>query len=55
MHTRRTTKTGARAKNLTILEHLQELRKRLMICAAALVARMAASFYLADDLGAATG
>ena len=32
-------------KNLTILEHLQELRKRLMICAAALFIGMGLSFY----------
>jgi sec-independent protein translocase protein TatC len=32
-------------KNLTILEHLQELRRRLMICGAALVIAMIASFY----------
>src|SRR5918992_2535047 len=32
-------------KNLTILEHLQELRHRLMICAVALVAGMVVSFY----------
>ena len=32
-------------KNLTILEHLQEVRYRLMICAGALVIAMIASFY----------
>ena len=32
-------------KNLTILEHLQELRNRLMICGAALVLGMIVSFY----------
>src|SRR5687767_1637570 len=32
-------------KNLTILEHLQELRHRLMICAGALILAMAVSFY----------
>ena len=32
-------------KNLTILEHLQELRGRLMWCAIALVVAMAVSFY----------
>jgi sec-independent protein translocase protein TatC len=32
-------------KNLTILEHLQELRRRLMICAGALVLAMVLSFY----------
>jgi len=32
-------------KNLTVLEHLQELRQRLMICAGALVVGMVASFY----------
>lgn len=32
-------------KNLTILEHLQELRQRLMICAIALVVGVAVSFY----------
>jgi sec-independent protein translocase protein TatC len=32
-------------KNLTILEHLQELRHRLMICAIALVLATALSFY----------
>src|SRR3989304_2283444 len=32
-------------KSLTILEHLQELRQRLMICAGALVVGMVASFY----------
>jgi sec-independent protein translocase protein TatC len=32
-------------KNLTILEHLEELRHRLMICAIALVVATAASFY----------
>jgi sec-independent protein translocase protein TatC len=32
-------------KNLTILEHLQELRYRLMICAGALVLAMLASFW----------
>ena len=32
-------------KNLTILEHLQELRYRLMICAGALVIAMVLSFY----------
>jgi len=32
-------------KSLTILEHLQELRQRLMICAGALVLAMIVSFY----------
>jgi sec-independent protein translocase protein TatC len=32
-------------KSLTILEHLQELRKRLMICGAALIIATVASFY----------
>src|SRR3972149_9384350 len=32
-------------KDLTILEHLRELRQRLMICAGALVVGMIASFY----------
>lgn len=32
-------------KTMTILEHLQELRRRLMICTAALVVALAASFY----------
>jgi len=32
-------------KNLTILEHLQELRQRMMICGAALVIAMIVSFY----------
>jgi sec-independent protein translocase protein TatC len=32
-------------KNLTILEHLQELRYRMMICAGALVLAMILSFY----------
>jgi sec-independent protein translocase protein TatC len=32
-------------KNLTILEHLQELRYRLMICGAALIVGMIVSFY----------
>jgi sec-independent protein translocase protein TatC len=32
-------------KNLTLMEHLAELRHRLMICAAALVIAMVASFY----------
>jgi sec-independent protein translocase protein TatC len=32
-------------KSLTILEHLQELRKRLMICALALIVCTAVSFY----------
>ena len=32
-------------KNLTILEHLQEVRYRLMICAGALVVAMCLSFY----------
>jgi sec-independent protein translocase protein TatC len=36
---------GGAEKNLTILEHLQELRHRLMICAGALVLGMIVSFY----------
>src|SRR5687767_15395375 len=33
------------SKELTILEHLQEARRRLMVCAIALVLAMAVSFY----------
>ncbi|MGE0057804.1 MAG: twin-arginine translocase subunit TatC [Dehalococcoidia bacterium] len=36
---------GGSDKNLTLLEHLQELRNRLMICTIALVLGMVASFY----------
>ncbi len=36
---------GGKEKNLTILEHIQELRTRLMICAGALVLGMVLSFY----------
>jgi sec-independent protein translocase protein TatC len=36
---------GGGEKNLTLLEHLQELRHRLMICTIALVIAMGASFY----------
>ena len=36
---------GGGEKNLTLLEHLQELRNRLMICTVALVLGMVASFY----------
>ena len=36
---------GGGDKNLTLLEHLQELRYRLMICAGALVVGMCVSFY----------
>jgi sec-independent protein translocase protein TatC len=35
-------------KNLTILEHLQELRRRLMYCAIALVIALVASAFLAN-------
>ena len=35
------------ARTLTILEHLQELRNRLMICGAALTIAMIASFSIA--------
>jgi sec-independent protein translocase protein TatC len=37
-------------KNLTILEHLQELRYRLMICAGALVIAMIASAFISTEV-----
>ena len=42
---RQTEPQAEEAKSLTILEHLQELRQRLMICAGALVLAMIVSFY----------
>jgi len=42
---RQTEPQAEEPKSLTILEHLQELRQRLMICAGALVLGMVVSFY----------
>src|SRR3972149_6978636 len=42
---RQTEPQAEEPKSLTILEHLRELRQRLMICAGALVVGMIVSFY----------
>ena len=41
---------GGGDKNLTLLEHLQELRYRLMICSGALVLAMVASFWQTTNI-----